>query len=390
MKITDVEVLRMQAHAEPHNNWLFVRIHTDSGLTGIGEGSLQYKDAALAAEIENFGAFLRGKDPFQIEHIWTSLHRRVTWTGGAVTISAISAIDLALWDIKGKALGVPVYELIGGKVRDRVPLYANGWFAGDRPSAHGPQAGDEGEAAWYAARAREVVAQGYRCLKLYPFGGEQVVTPQRIARGVGLVRAVRDAVGSEIEIAVDVRARLNIGSARRVAQKLEALDIAWLEEPILFDNADAMAAFARSVNVPVSTGEQLYTRWEFRALLEQNAVAIIQPDICHAGGLSELRKIAAMAETYYVSVAPHNSNGPISTIASLHLDMAIPNCHMQELFLNSLGLYQEVLTRPIVVEDGFATPPDGPGWGAELDDAVLAQHPPSPFTPIESEPYLKF
>ena len=133
MKITDVEVLRMQAHAEPHNNWLFVRIHTDSGITGIGEGSLQYKDVALVAEIENFAAFLRGKDPFQIEHIWTSLHRRVTWTGGAVTMSAISAIDLALWDIKGKALGVPVYELIGGKVRDRVPLYANGWFAGDTP-----------------------------------------------------------------------------------------------------------------------------------------------------------------------------------------------------------------------------------------------------------------
>ncbi|NJN84850.1 MAG: hypothetical protein HC802_22895, partial [Caldilineaceae bacterium] len=153
----------------------------------------------------NFADFLRGKDPFQIEHIWTSLHRRVTWTGGAVTISAISAIDLALWDIKGKALGVPVYELIGGKVRDRVPLYANGWFAGDRPSAHGPQSGDDDEAAWYAARAKEVVERGFRCLKLYPFGGEQVITPERIARGVGLVRAVREAVGPGIEIGVDVR-----------------------------------------------------------------------------------------------------------------------------------------------------------------------------------------
>jgi galactonate dehydratase len=390
MKITNVEVLRMQAHAEPHNNWLFVRVHTDAGITGIGEGSLQYKDAALVAEIENFGEFLRGQDPFRIEHIWTSLHRRVTWTGGPVTISAISAIDLALWDIKGKALGVPVYELIGGKVRDSVPLYANGWFSGDRPSAHGPQTGDEGEAAWYAARARDVVDEGYRCLKLYPFGGTQVVTPQRIARGVGLVRAVRDEVGPGIEIAVDVRARLNIGSARRVARQLEALDIAWLEEPILFDNTGAMAALARSVDVPISTGEQLYTRWEFRALLEENAIAIIQPDICHAGGLSELRKIASMAETYYVSMAPHNSNGPISTIASLHLDMAIPNCHMQEIFLNSLDLYQEVLTSPLVIENGQGAPPDGPGWGAGLDDAVLAKHPPVPFTPVESEPYLEF
>ncbi len=318
------------------------------------------------------------------------MHRRVTWTGGAVTLSAISAIDLALWDIKGKALGVPVYELIGGKVRDRVPLYANGWFALDLPSAHGPQTGAEDEAAWYALRAKEVVKQGYRCLKLYPFGGAQVITPERMTRGVGLVRAVREAVGPNIEIAVDVRARLNIGSARRVAQKLESLDIAWLEEPILFDNPDALAEFAALLRVPVAAGEQLYTRWEFRALLEQNAVAIIQPDICHGGGLSELRKIAAMAETYYVSVAPHNSNGPISTVASLHLDMSIPNCHMQELFINSLDLYQEVLTQPLVIEDGYGTPPDGPGWGTDLDDAIVAKYPPSLFTPVESEPYRDF
>ncbi len=389
MKIVDIEVLRMKAHTEPHNNWLFVRIHTDSGISGIGEGSLQYKDAALAAELENFGTYLRGKDPFQIEHIWTSLHRRVTWTGGAVTLSAISAIDLALWDIKGKALSVPVYELVGGKVRDRVPLYANGWFSGNQPSPHGPQ-GSSDEAAWYAKRAKAVVEQGYRCLKVYPFGGVQVITPERIARGVGIVRAIRDAVGPKIEIAVDVRGRLNIWSARRIAHRLEPLDIAWLEEPILFDNAEAMAEFARSVRVPVSTGEQLYTRWGFRALLEQNAVGIIQPDICHAGGMSELRKIAAMAETYYVTVAPHNSNGPISTVASLHLDMSIPNCHMQELFVNSVDLYQEILTHPLTIETGYGAPPEGPGWGTDLDDTVLAKYPPSDLTPVESEPYMEF
>jgi len=383
VQITDLEVLRMKAPTEPDNNWLFVRIHTDSNISGIGEGSLQYKDAALAAELQDFGAYLRGKDPFQIEHIWTSLLRRVTWTGGAVTLSAISAIDLALWDIKGKALGVPVYELMGGKVRDRVPLYANGWLTAELKVA-------QSEAAWYAECARAVVERGYRCLKLYPFNGPQVITPERIARGVDLVRAVRDAVGLGIEIAVDVRRRLNAWSARRVAQKLEPLDIAWLEEPILFDNADAMAAFARSVRVPVATGEELYTRWEFRALLEQNAVGIIQPDICHAGGLSELKKIAAMAETYYVTLAPHNSNGPISTVASLHLDMGIPNCHMQELFLNSLDVYQEVLTRPLIIADGYGAPPDGPGWGADLDDAALARYPPSSFTQIESEPYIEF
>lgn len=390
MKITEIEVLRMQANAEPSNNWLFVRVHTDAGITGIGEGSLQYKDAALAAEIEAFALWLRGQDPFQIEHIWTSLHRRVTWSGGAVTVSAISAIDLALWDIKGKALGVPVYELVGGKVRDRVPLYANGWFVGNRPSAHGPQGGETGEREWYASRAREVVAQGYTCLKLYPFGGAQVITPERINRGIGLVEAVRDAVGPDIEIAIDVRARLNPWSVARILPRLEPLDIAWLEEPILYDNAGAMAEVARSTRIPVATGEQLYTRWEFRALLEQNGAKIIQPDICHAGGMSELKKIAAMAETYYVTLAPHNSNGPISTIASLHLDMSINNCQRQELFLNSLPYYQEVLTSPILVEDGYGAPPVGPGWGADLRDDVLAKYPPAAYTPIGSEPYLAF
>ncbi len=391
MKITDLEVLRMDAPTEGDNNWLFVRIHTDEGISGIGEGSLQYKDKVLTAELENFGTYLRGKDPFQIEHIWTSLHRCVTWTGGAVTISAISAIDLALWDIKGKALGVPVYELVGGKVRDRVPLYANGWFGTGLRSAHGPQAGEiADEFEHFALNAAAVVDMGYRCLKLYPFGGGQVITPERIERGIGKVRAVREAVGPNIDIAIDTRARLNIWSARRVAKRLEPFDIAWLEEPILFDNAEAMAAFARSVDVPIATGEQLYTRWEFRHLLEQNAVGIIQPDICHAGGMSELRKIGAMAETYTVTLAPHNSNGPISTVASLHLDMSLPNCHAQELFLNAIEEYDDVLTNPILIEDGYGTPPEGPGWGTNIDDEKLKKYPPSELTPIESEPYLDF
>lgn len=204
------------------------------------------------------------------------------------------------------------------------------------------------------------------------------------------MQAVREAVGPDIEIAIDVRARLNPWSTSRVTPLLEPLDIAWLEEPILYDNAEAMAAFVRSTRIPVATGEQLYTRWEFRDLLEQNAVKIIQPDICHAGGMSELKKITAMADAYYVTLAPHNSNGPISTIASLHLDISIPNVHRQELFLNSLPYYQEVLTNPLIIEDGYGAPPAGPGWGTELNEAVLAKYPPADYTPIASEPYLAF
>ncbi len=378
MKITDLKILRMSASPQANTNWTFVKIETDAGIHGIGEASLQYKDAALIAELETFRRFLVGKDPFQIEHIWISLHRRVTWTGGPVTMSAISAIDLALWDIKGKALGVPVYELLGGKVRDRVQVYANGWFAG----AQSPEE--------HAERATEVVSQGYSCLKFYPFGGAQVVTPARMARGVALVQAVREAVPPGCEIGIDVRGRLNIWSARRVAQKLEPFDIAWLEEPILFDNVDALAALAQSIRVPVATGEQLYTRWEFRPLLEKNAVGIIQPDICHAGGISELKKIAAAAETYTVTVAPHNSNGPISTVASLHLDISIPNCFMQEIFVDFLPLYGEILTNPPQIENGYCTLPPGPGWGTDIREEVVRQYPPVPYTPVESEPYQQF
>ncbi|MDA0349709.1 MAG: galactonate dehydratase, partial [Verrucomicrobia bacterium] len=360
MKITDLKMVRSAPPRDGGWNWIFLKITTDSGLYGWGEASLQEKDAGVMAEIESFKKFLIGQDPFQIEHIWTSLHRRVTWTGGAVTMSAVSAIDLALWDIKGKALGVPVYELAGGKVRDKVKLYANGWFEGSSPED-------------LAQKAKETVAKGYKCLKLYPFGGPQVITPERMQLGVDRVAAIREAVGPNIEIGVDIRNALNIWGARRVAQKLEPLDIAFMEEPILYDNSTTLVKFAREARVPIAVGERLYTRWQFREVLEKNAVDIIQPDICHAGGLSELKKIAAMAETYYVTLAPHNSNGPISTIASLHLDMMINNCFMQELILRFFDRYNEVLTNPIVVEDGYGTPPAGPGWGTDLREDILAR-----------------
>ncbi len=382
MKITDLKVLQMAAgKGRPGDfdwNWTFVKIDTDSGVFGVGEASLQYKDEGIKAEMEGFKRFLIGKDPFRIEYLWTSLYRRVTWTGGPVTTSAISAIDLALWDIKGKALGVPVYELLGGKFYDSIKLYANGW----------PKVDESPEG--YAEGARKVVNAGYKALKMYPFNGAQVATPERIQLGVDRVRAVREAVGPDIEIGIDIRAQLNIWSARRVAQKLEPFNIAWMEEPIPWDNPETLVEFARSVRVPIATGEQLYTRWDFRALLEANAVGIIQPDICHAGGMTELKKIAALAETYYVTLSPHNSNGPISTVASLHLLTCIHNSLMQELFVNLLELYNEVLTNPIVVKDGYCTPPEGPGWGTDIKEDVIRKYPPSEYTPIDSEPYTPF
>lgn len=382
MKITDLKVIQMSAGnvmlGHSKWNWTFVKIETDSGINGIGEASLQYKDEALRTELESFKRFLIGKDPSKIESLWTAMYRQVSWSGGPVTTSAISAIDLALWDIKGKTLGVPVYELLGGKYHDSVKLYANGWERKDEsPNA-------------YADGAKKVVDQGYKALKLYPFNGPQIATPERIALGVERVKAVRETIGYNIEVIIDIRGQLNIDSARKVARKIEKYDIAWMEEPIPWDNPKAMIDFARSVGVPVATGEQLYTRWGFREIMESNAIGIIQPDICHAGGMTEMKKIAAMAETYYVTLAPHNSNGPISTVASLHLLTCIHNGLMQEIFLNMLELYNEVLTNPLTISIGTCTLPEGPGWGTDINEEVVSKYPPNGYTPIESEPYTPY
>ena len=374
MKITNLEVLQMGSGSERSWNWTFVKVETDEGITGYGESSLQYKDRALKAELEDMGRFLIGKDPFAIEGIWSALHRRVTWTGGPVTVSAISGIELALWDIKGKALGVPVYELLGGKMRDRVPAYANAWFVG----AQTPED--------YARKAKDVVEAGYTALKFYPFiRSGQVISPENEEYGIACVESVREAIGPKTRLGIDVRARLNMWSAIRMAQAIEPFNIAWYEEPVLYDNVDAMAEIARAINIPVATGEQLYTRWEFRTLLEKNAARIIQPDICHAGGIMELKKIAAMAEMYYVTMSPHNSNGPISTIASLHLDACVPNCFMQEIFVAFLPLYNQVLTKPIEIEDGYAKLPTEPGWGMDIIEDVVLAHPPQSYDPVEGD-----
>lgn len=392
MKITSVKTFRTSTpvHKTAGTNWLFVKIDTDTGVSGWGEGSLQYKDAALEAEINDFGRYLIGKDPRRIQDIWTSLYRRVTWAGGAVTMSAIAAIDLALWDVKAKALGIPVYELAGGQTRDSIRTYANGWFE----NLYEPVPGKPGEMRaspeMHAEAAVKLKEAGWSALKFYPFGGPQVITPERITRGVELVRAVREAVGPHMEIATDIRARLDPWSAGRVAQRLEEFDIAWMEEPILYDNAKAFGAFARSVNVPVSTGEQLYSRWEFEPLLEENAVRILQPDICHCGGFSEILKIAHAAETHFVSVAPHNSNGPISTVASIHFDMSVPNAFMQEIFVSFFERYNQILTKPLVIENGQTKPPEGPGWGTDINEDALRDFPPGDFLQVESEPYLAF
>jgi len=389
MKIKDLEVIRTSSplHKTAGTNWLFVKILTDTDIVGWGEGSLQYKDSALEAEICDMKKFLIDKNPLNIEDIWTSLFRKVTWSGGAVTMSAISAIDLALWDIKGKAYGVPVYDLVGGKTRDKVKVYANGWF--ENISLSSPTARKESPKL-YAESASKLVDDGWKALKFYPFGGPQVTTPEQIFDGVNLVEVVRSSIGNLVDIGVDIRARLNTWSASRVEKQLRPLNIAWMEEPILYDNSKAIIEFAKASEIPISTGEQLYSRWEFRPIIESGVIPILQPDICHAGGFSELKKISSAAETYYASIAPHNSNGPISTIASIHLGMSIPNIFMQEIFISFIERYKNLLTNPPDINKGFVEISDSPGWGTDLIEDNILKYPPGDFIQVESEPYQSF
>jgi galactonate dehydratase len=372
VKITDLRVLRTQG---AHANWTFVKLYTDSGLTGVGEASLERFDEPVAKALESFKDFLVGKDPFQIEYIWNALYKGTFWHGQLIILTALSAVEQALLDIKGKALGVPIYELLGGKLRDRVRAYANAW-AFQRVVTE-MTAEDTPESV--AKNALRMVEKGFTAMKWDPFRhGGQVIPKSEEEFAIACVKAVREAVGPSVDLLIECHGRFNMLSAIRMAQKLEPFDPFFYEEPIPPDNIDAMAEVQRAINLPIATGERLYTRWDFRALLEKQAARIIQPDICHCGGIMELKKIAAMAEAYYVSVQPHNSNGPICVLASLHLDASIPNVIFQEFFYPYLELYNEMLTEPIKYENGYLEIPNGPGIGADLNEKFILKRPPVP------------
>lgn len=362
MKITDMKVFQT---AGGHANWTFVKLYTDEGVTGVGESSLERRDVEVKGELEGLRPRLIGQDPTQIELIWNTLHRCTFWSGGPVTMSALSGIEQALWDIKGKALGCPVYELLGGKMRESLRCYANAWSRGAVTVED------------YAARAEAMVAAGFTAMKWDPFRmAGQVIPKEEEKFAIECVGTVRDAVGPDVDLCIECHGRFNMWSAIRMGRKLEEFDPFFYEEPVLHDNVDAMAEVARAINIPVATGERLYTRWEFRPLLEKHAARIIQPDICHTGGILELKKIAAMAETYYVAFQPHNSNGPVSTFASMHLDACTPNFIIQEFFYPYLEMYNELVTEPIEYEDGYLKVPDRPGLGTNIREDVIAARPP--------------
>lgn len=334
--------------------WLFLKVVTDEGLVGWGEPIVEGRAATVAVAVTELEPLVLGQDPRRIEHLWQRIYRGTFYRGGPVLTSALSGLDMALWDIQGKLLGAPVHQLLGGKVRDRIRMYARA---------------DGAEPQGVAEQGRDRVAKGFTALKTaVPDRPMHLLDrPSTIDREVARIAALREAVGDDVDILIDFHGRTSPAMAIRLAEALEPLRPLFIEEPVLPENVDALAAVARTTTIPIATGERLYTRWGFREVLEKRAAAVIQPDLSHAGGISECRRIAAMAETYFVGVAPHCPLGPISLAACLQLDAAIPNFLIQEHATFGHGY----LKTPFRLMAGYVPLPTGPGLGIEVDEDAI-------------------
>lgn len=350
-------------------NYVFVLIDTDDSLTGLGEASLGGQTNAVLGMIEDLKPLLLGADATRIEHLWQQAYRHAFWHGGPTFLSALAGIEVALWDIQGQALGVPLHRLLGGPVRERIRAYANG-PRGDTP--------DE-----MARSAVELVARGFTALKMAPWEAMPILAGRgRIEAGMALVRAVREAVGPAIDLMVDAHGRLSPPVAVRSAEMLAPLGITFLEEPTLPGNARALTRVARKSAVPIAAGERHYTRWAFDELLASRTISVLQPDIIQSGGLAEARKIAALAEMHFVSVAPHNPWSWVNTMASLHLDAVTPNFLMQEVITEPEPWKDAVVTDPPAMDaEGFFALPTAPGLGLTLDLEAARR-----FPPVEGRP----
>jgi galactonate dehydratase len=344
LKITKLETM----HVSPR--WLFLKMHTDEGIVGYGEPIVEGRALTVETAVRELERYLVGEDPLKIEHHWQAMYRGAFYRGGPVLTSAISGVEQAMWDILGKSLGVPVHQLLGGACREKIRMYAH--VGGRTP--------DE-----CAENALAMVEQGFNALKTVPFDAVRTVdTKAVVEKAAEKVKAIREAVGDGVDIGIDCHGRLSPAMAVRMARALEPYYPMFLEEPCLPENVDTMATVARSTSIPIATGERLFTKWGFREVLEKQAASILQPDPSHAGGIMECKKIAAMAETYYASVAPHCPLGPIALAACLQLDACTPNFLIQE----QVTLGEGYLMRPFELKDGYIGIPRGPGLGIELDD----------------------
>ena len=370
MRITDYELF----HAPPR--WLFLKVTTSDGTVGWGEPVVEGRARTVATAVEElFDSYLLGEDPSRIEDHWQAMYRGGFYRGGPVLMSAIAGIDQALWDIKGKRFDAPVYELLGGPVRDRVRVYQ--WVGGDRP-------------ADVADAAAEKVDAGFTALKMNAVPEtERVDSPSAVDAAAERLATVREAVGDEVDVGVDFHGRVSKPMAKRLVAALEPHDPFFVEEPVLPEHNDALPEIAAHTTTPIATGERMFSRWDFKEVFEDGSVDVIQPDLSHAGGITEVQKIAAMAEAYDVAVAPHCPLGPVALAACVQVDAVAPNALIQEQSLdihyNETSDVLDYLEDPSVFdyEDGHVDLPDGPGLGVEVDeDALRAAEDPDWHNPI--------
>ena len=359
MKITSVQAFL----ARPR--WCMVKIETDAGICGWGEAVLEGKAETVRACVGEMTDYLIGRDPSQIEDIWNTLYRGAFYRGGGILMSAIAGIDQALWDIKGKRFGAPVYELMGGACREKVRVYS--WIGGDRPSD-------------VANAAKEKQAQGFTAIKMNATEELQYVDSyEKIDAVLERVDSIRRATGRGFGIAIDFHGRVHKPMAKVLAKKLEQFDPMFIEEPVLCDNLEAFPEIAAACNIPIATGERLFSRWDFKKLLSVGGVDIIQPDLSHAGGITEVKKIGSMAEAYDVALAPHCPLGPVALAACVQVDATCHNAFIQEQSMGihynqGKGVLDYVLNREdYAFHDGFMNLPGKPGLGVEVNEALVLE-----------------
>ena len=361
MKITGYKTFLVDAHRA---NFIFVKLLTDSGYEGLGEATVEWNEKAVVAALEELGEFLIGKDPFATDYLISTMHRNSYWRTGVVFRSALSGMEAALLDIKGKALGVPVYELLGGKHRDTVACYGNGWFSGAKTAED------------FGQKAAEAVKMGFRGLKWDPFGDAylEMDKPAR-NRTIEIVEAVRAAVGPDIDLMIEVHGRLNVPTAIAMARALAKFEPRWFEEPVPPESIDALADVRANSPIAIATGERYFEPERFMELIYKRAVDILQPDVGHVGGMLEAQKIAAMAHARFLPVAPHNPTGPVMNAMTLQVAASIPNFCILETIAVDVPWRKEIVKESLFFSNSEIKIPSQPGLGLELNEEACARHP---------------
>ena len=361
MKITDVKTFVVDCF---RTNWVFVKVYTDEGIDGVGEGTLEYKERALVGAIDHIRDYLIGKDPLTIEKHYNDIYRDAYWRGGAVLMSALSAVEMALWDILGKYAGMPVYQLLGGKVNDDCRIYVNGWFSGAKTPAE------------FAEKAKIAVERGVTAMKWDPFGKSYItISNKDLNTAIECIGAVREAVGNEVDLLIEAHGRFDVPTGIKIAQEVAQFKPMLLEEPVPPNNLEALKAVKDKSPVPISAGERLYTRFDYNELFRLRAADYIQPDISHAGGIMELKKLAAIAEAHYIPFAPHNPSGPVANAATLQIAACCPNFNILEIMYSDVDYRKHITTESLEYENGRIKIGDKPGLGIELNEEECLKHP---------------